>query len=95
MFLNLNRILSFLLLLSISVASTGKIIGVVTDKETGEPLIGANVFLVEMALDTPTDMGNASQAGKESKGSEYQGWWDEWGAWHEATSWDMGGSADS
>ena len=47
-------------MLSISIASTGKITGFVSDKKTGSPLIGANVFLVELALDTPTDMGSAS-----------------------------------
>ena len=36
--------------------TTGKISGKVTDKETGEPLIGANVFIVNTPLGAATDI---------------------------------------
>ena len=57
---NFSKILFVFLSISICLTNSGEINGVVTDKETGAPLVGANVFLVEMALDTPTDMGSAS-----------------------------------
>ena len=35
--------------------TTGKIAGIVTDEETGDPLIGANVRIVDSNLGTATD----------------------------------------
>ena len=35
--------------------TTGKVAGLVTDEETGEPLIGANVRIVDSNLGTATD----------------------------------------
>jgi len=47
----------FLLLLpTIILAQTGKLRGLVTDKQTGEPLIGANVMIEETTLGASTDM---------------------------------------
>ena len=37
-----------------------KIKGTVVDKDSGKALVGANVFLLEVKLDKPTDMGSAS-----------------------------------
>jgi len=55
-----NLTLSFVLLLlmnSLSVAgTTGKIAGKVTEKETGEPLVGANVIVKGTTLGTVTDI---------------------------------------
>ena len=50
--------LLFLGLLSTSVfgSTTGKITGVITDSETGEPLIGANVIISEIGVGTASDM---------------------------------------
>ena len=50
-------IMIFLLLLpTIILAQTGKLRGLVTDKQTGEPLIGANVMIEETTLGASTDM---------------------------------------
>jgi len=52
------QFLVLLLLLAIPVftfAQTGKVVGKVTDLETGEPLIGANVILVTTSLGAATD----------------------------------------
>jgi hypothetical protein len=45
-----------LLLPSLILAQTGKLRGLVTDKETGEPLIGANVMVEGTTLGASTDM---------------------------------------
>ena len=37
-----------------------KIKGTVVDKDSGSALVGANVFLLEVKLDKPTDMGSAT-----------------------------------
>ena len=45
------------LLSSVVLASTsGKITGVITDRETGEPLIGANVIIADLGIGTATDI---------------------------------------
>jgi len=55
--LSLTRSLLFLLLLSeiIFAGNTGKIIGEVTDKITGEPLVGANILIEKTLLGSSTD----------------------------------------
>jgi len=45
-----------LLLPSLILAQTGKVRGIVTDSETGEPLIGANVMIEGTTLGASTDM---------------------------------------
>ena len=57
--LNINQSLKILIYVSVLFSSlfATKIKGTVIDKETGTPLIGANVFLLEVKLDKPTDMG--------------------------------------
>ncbi|MBN1155312.1 TonB-dependent receptor [candidate division KSB1 bacterium] len=58
----LKRVIAPILLFSIALASplwsgtTGKIAGVVTDKATGEPIPGANVYVVGTELGAATDL---------------------------------------
>jgi outer membrane receptor protein involved in Fe transport len=57
----LQSILVILLLLLISASTgwsgtTGKIAGTITDKETGEPLIGANIIVEGMSMGAATDL---------------------------------------
>ncbi len=58
-FVKLNfTFISFCLLLSsimVFAGTTGKIAGKITDKKTGEPLIGVNIYLVETALGAASD----------------------------------------
>ena len=56
----MKKLYSLLLLCLLSTAifasTTGKITGQVTDSETGEPLIGANVLISEQGIGTATDI---------------------------------------
>ncbi len=53
----LYTLLMFVLLSSAVLASTtGKITGTVTDRETGEPLIGVNVIITELGIGAATDI---------------------------------------
>ena len=60
--LDINQSLKILIYISVLFSSllANKIKGSVIDEKTGTPLIGANVFLLEIKLDKPTDMGGAS-----------------------------------
>ncbi len=49
-------LLIFGLCISPVLANSGKIAGTVTDSETGEPLIGANVFIIESSQGASTDL---------------------------------------
>ena len=60
LYINYNFKILIAFISCFALLSASKIRGIVLDKETGSPLVGANVFLVEMALDKPTDMGSAS-----------------------------------
>lgn len=55
----MKKLYSLLLLCLFSTAifasTTGKITGIITDSETGEPLIGANVIISELGIGTATD----------------------------------------
>lgn len=56
-----NGIVSVLLFITFSViplwaGTTGKIAGIITDKNTGEPLIGANIIIVGTSLGAATDI---------------------------------------
>ncbi|MEJ2052850.1 MAG: carboxypeptidase-like regulatory domain-containing protein, partial [Calditrichaceae bacterium] len=51
-----NIILILVLTGSATAGTTGKIAGKVTDSETGEPLIGANVFIKDSNLGASTDL---------------------------------------
>lgn len=59
--IDIRNILSVLLLLSMSLMAgeTGKIGGQITDKETGEPIVGANVVVEGMLLGASTDLEGA------------------------------------
>jgi len=46
----------FLLLTGIMLASSGKLKGKVTDQQTGEPLIGANVLMVGTSFGAATNI---------------------------------------
>jgi len=56
----MKKLSTFLLLSLLSIAAlastTGKIIGIVSDSETGEPLIGVNVILTELGIGAATDI---------------------------------------
>ena len=52
-------ILLILLPVSLFAGVTGKIMGVVKDKETDEPLVGANVIIEGTALGAATDINGA------------------------------------
>lgn len=56
-----TKILSFLLivLFSDSIFADGTLLGVVTDSLTNKPLVGANVYLLETALGSSTDLDGA------------------------------------
>ena len=60
--LNINQSLKILIYIStlFSFLLASKIEGTVVDEKTGAALVGANVFLLEVKLDKPTDMGGAS-----------------------------------
>ena len=55
-----RSILSCIALFSLMFAAGAKIKGVVTDGKSGDPLIGANVYLIDASTDTPTQMGSAT-----------------------------------
>jgi len=54
-YLNGLLLISFLAVSSLFGGTTGKIAGVVTDKETGEPLIGVNIVVQEVMLGSASD----------------------------------------
>jgi outer membrane receptor protein involved in Fe transport len=51
-----HNILFILIFSSLIIAGTGKVAGVVTSKDTGEPLPGVNVFISETGLGSATDL---------------------------------------
>ena len=51
----LSLVLGFFLLQTVFAGDTGKITGTVTDKETGNPLPGANVIIAETVIGTSVD----------------------------------------
>ena len=60
LYINYNFKILIVLISCFTLLSASKISGTVTNKDTDAPLFGANVFLLEVALDKPTDMGGAS-----------------------------------
>ena len=59
--MNILRILSLIVIVStITFGAGAKVKGIVTDAKSGNPLIGANVYLIDADLDTPTEMGSAT-----------------------------------
>ena len=59
--MNILRILSLIVIVStITFGAGAKVKGIVTDAKSGNPLIGANVYLIDADLDTPTQMGSAT-----------------------------------
>ena len=60
--LNIKQSLKILACISVlfSCLFASKIKGTVVDEDSSAPLVGSNVFLLEIKLDKPTDMGGAS-----------------------------------
>ncbi len=56
----LRALLLTVVLSSLAIAAGAKIKGVVSDTNNGNPLIGANVYLIDAELDSPTEMGSAT-----------------------------------
>ena len=56
----LRALLLTVVLSSLAIAAGAKIKGVVSDANNGNPLIGANVYLIDAKLDSPTEMGSAT-----------------------------------
>ena len=56
----MNRIMTILFLLlllpAMALAQSGKLRGQITDQETGEPLVGANVIIVGTSYGAATDL---------------------------------------
>ena len=56
----LRALLLTIIIFSSAIAAGAKIKGIVTDAKNGNPLIGANVYLIDADLNTPTAMGSAT-----------------------------------
>ena len=56
----LRALLFTVVISSLAIAAGAKVKGVVSDTNSGDPLIGANVYLIDADLDTPTTMGSAT-----------------------------------
>jgi outer membrane receptor for ferrienterochelin and colicin len=56
----LRNLLLAVILSSVAISAGTKIKGIVSDVNNGNPLIGANVYLIDTELDSPTQMGSAT-----------------------------------